>query len=302
MEHHLNKYRFLIISTLILLVAGCANMVTKLPAITDSPTNIRLTGKVVWHDLLTDTPEASMHFYSELFGWEFEKLGVNPGFFHTVNYTLIRHNDKLIGGMVDQNRLNTEVDVSQWVVLLSVNDVDKATDILKNAGGTVFSPPGDLADRGRIAIVADPQGAHLALLETKMGDPLDVDEPSVGDFLWHELWTSDITKATEFYQSIAPYRVEEREVKLEQTSANFRLLSTNDQLRIGIFPNPVEDLAPVWVSYVRVEDEAALDAIVERVEDLGGSLLLAPQDRAIGGRVAFIADPSGAGIAIQTWP
>jgi hypothetical protein len=51
-----------------------------------------------------------------------------------------------------------------------------------------------------------------------------------------------------------------------------------------------------------VADAAELEAIVARVEDLGGSLLLAPQDRAIGGRVALIADPSGAGVAIQTWP
>ena len=65
--------------------------------------------------------------------------------------------------------------------------------------------------------------------------------------------------------------------------------------------NPVEGLIPVWVTYIRAADDAELDSIVAKVENLGGSLLLAPQDRAIGGRVALIADPSGAGIAIQTW-
>jgi hypothetical protein len=65
---------------------------------------------------------------------------------------------------------------------------------------------------------------------------------------------------------------------------------------------PVEDLTPLWVSYLRIEDATALDAIVARVEELGGSILLDPQDREIGGRVALIAGPSGAGIALQTWP
>jgi predicted enzyme related to lactoylglutathione lyase len=63
-------------------------------------------------------------------------------------------------------------------------------------------------------------------------------------------------------------------------------------------PNPIDGLAPLWSTYVRVEDPAAITA---RVEALGGRVLLPAQQRDLGGQVALIADPSGAGFVIQTW-
>ena len=85
---------------LLLLAAGCTAITVNLPPITEAPTDERHNGKVVWRDLLTNTPEASRRFYSELFGWEFEApkvfVGVGGGMF----YLLIRHNGDLIGGLV----------------------------------------------------------------------------------------------------------------------------------------------------------------------------------------------------------
>jgi hypothetical protein len=153
-----------------------------------------------------------------------------------------------------------------------------------------------------MSIVSDPQGAMLALLETRGGDPADVAEVAAGGFLWNELWTDDTGAATEFYQGLAEYEYTDRELDLEGGSTTYRVLSVGETPRAGMITNPVEGLIPVWVTYIRATDDAALDSIVAKVENLGGSLLLAPQDRAIGGRVALIADPSGAGIAIQTWP
>ena len=296
------KYKTLLLAALLVTLVACSGVSINMPAITDAPTDTRLAGKVVWHELITDTPEESQRFYTELFGWEFQDVGLNLGFSRTVNYTLIRNQGRLIGGFIDQNLLATEADISQWVVLLSVADIDAAVGFVETSGGTVFSPPRDMAERGRMAVVADPQGALLSLLEARGGDPLDTAEADIGGFLWNELWTSDVDAATEFYQGIADYSVDDRTVTSDEGSHNYRVLKTADVGRVGILPNPIEGLAPLWATYIRVADDAALDAMVDRVEALGGSILLAPQDRDIGGRVALIADPSGAGIAIQTWP
>jgi predicted enzyme related to lactoylglutathione lyase len=43
-------------------------------------------------------------------------------------------------------------------------------------------------------------------------------------------------------------------------------------------------------------------AITARVAGLGGQVIVEARSRPIGGEVAFIAGPSGAGIALQTWP
>jgi predicted enzyme related to lactoylglutathione lyase len=281
-------------------LAACATV--NMPPVTDVPTGTRLAGKVVWHELLTDQPEASRRFYRELFGWEFEEVGLRMGVFQSVNYTLVRHNGRLIGGMIDTNHLDrdTDVDISQWIVLLSVEDVDQAVATLVEAGGTVFTPPTDLADRGRIAVVADPQGALLSLLQTRDGDPVDA-PPAIGDFLWDELWAADVEAATAFYQRLANYDADNRFVEDDEPgvgSSGYRVLSTNDTPRVGILANPVEGLPPLWVTYIRVEDPGAITA---KVHALGGQILLDVQDRDIGGRVALIAGPSGEGIALQTW-
>jgi predicted enzyme related to lactoylglutathione lyase len=56
------------------------------------------------------------------------------------------------------------------------------------------------------------------------------------------------------------------------------------------------------VNYLRVADLAALEAILERVEDLGGRVLQPATARPAGGYLAVLQGPSGAGIALQTWP
>jgi predicted enzyme related to lactoylglutathione lyase len=294
--------RLTVFVAILLLAAGCST--ARLPAITDLPTNTLLEGKVVWHDLITDTPEASKRFYQELFGWQFEEVGFDLGSLQSVNYTLIRHNGRLIGGMVDQTRLQTRVDISQWVSLISVRDADAATATLQAAGGVVFSSPVDLAERGRLAVVADPQGALFALLQTNLRDPLDQDEADVGGFLWDELWTGDVDAAAAFYRKLAHYDADGEALLPKGIAVNssYRLLGSHGKPRVGIMQNPVDGLQPIWVNYLRISDAAALDAVVARVEELGGQVLLEPQDRDIGGRVALIAGPSGAGIALQTWP
>ena len=108
---------------LAMLIAGCASLSPDLPAITDTATGSRHTGKIVWHDLLTNTPAESRQFYGELFGWEFEKPGIDIGFGSEGSYMLIRHNGNLIGGMVATHALGKTGNISQWVTMMSVDDI-----------------------------------------------------------------------------------------------------------------------------------------------------------------------------------
>ena len=256
----------LLISLFLTLLTGCSNM--NLPAVTEKASNNQLEGKIIWHDLITDKPALTKKFYQELFGWQFEELTLAGGLFGKVNYTLIRHNGKLIGGMIDQTKLQVEKDISQWVVLMSVKDINKAVDEVKSSGGTVFSPATDLGDRGTIAIVADPQGALLGFLQTKQGDPKDGKKIVEGDFLWNELWTKNVDKATEFYQRIAKYNVDDRNVESANTTdKKYRLLKTKNTPRVGILTNPVENLAPIWVSYLRIKDaKSFFNAIISQIK------------------------------------
>lgn len=280
------------------LTFGCAGIQPDLPSITESPTNSRSPGKVVWHDLISRTPAESRRFYEELFGWEFDGVGSILGFGDDDAYSVIRNDGRLIGGMIDANRLKSDDDISQWVTLLSVADINDAVRQFEQRGGTVFTPPTNLAQRGQIAVVADPTGALLGLLQTRDGDPADR-PPGMNDFLWDELWTTDVAAATSFYAGIVGYTYSDENVADDDRAEDYRILLRDDTPRAGVMLNPFEGVKPVWVNYIRVADPAAITA---RVEALGGRILVEAQPRDIGGTVAFIAGPSGAGIALQTWP
>ena len=281
------------------LITACATINIDLPAVTDTPSGEKLPGKIIWRDLLTHDTKASQEFYETLFSWEFESIGSDAGLTNNSTYKLIRHEGRLIGGMIDTVALNNRSDISQWVVSMSVENIDDAVARFTAGGGEVLTPPKDLQRRGRMAVVRDAEGALLALLQTRDGDPVD-HEPEIGGFLWDELWTTDIESATAFYESVAGLKAASWDTDENQESgASYRLLKDGDKPRVGIMPNPLEGLKPVWVSYLRVESPASITA---QVEGLGGRVIVEARPRALGGEVAFIAGPSGAGIALQTWP
>jgi len=282
------------IALIALLVAGCAAVSVNLPPITEGATGERHNGKVVWRDLLTNTPEASQHFYGELFGWEFEEPGVIFGIGGAGGYTLIRHNGRLIGGIVDTNALGQDENVSQWITMMSVTDIDVAAGRVAEAGGVIMAEPTSIGSRGQMAIIEDATGAVFAMIQTSDGDPPDR-EPDYDGWLWDELWTSDVDKATEFYRGVVGFQHTDHDVD----DGSYRVLKMDDTPRAGVLANPFEGERPVWVNYLRVKDPSAITA---RVEDLSGRILVEAQDRAIGGEVAVIAGPSGAGVALQTWP
>lgn len=287
----------LLVGAIAALSLSCATTRLDIPALSSADNAAALPGKFVWHDLISDTPAETREFYQQLFGWEFRAL---PG---GVNYEMIYHRGVAIGGMVDQTRLPVQIDISRWVAVLAVADVDAAAAYVSANGGTVFTPPTSLGERGRIAVVADPQQAVLALLQTDGRDPRDDEAPAVsGNFLWDELWTSDAAGASEFYAGLAPFERETRQLQLGTQRIDYHLLQANDRPRAGIRATPIEELPPHWVTYLSVEGEAALEQLLARVEQLGGRVIVPATPREGGGSVALISGPSGAGIALQTWP
>ena len=279
-----------------LLLAGCATVDLNLPSVTPAPTGSHDEGRIVWRDLLTTTPDETRDFYSTLFGWEFEDPGIDVGFGRSGSYQLIRHNGELIGGLVDANTLQRDVNVSQWITIMSVGDIDEAVRRVTSAGGEVLTPPTDVGERGTLALITGRDGALLGLVQTRDGDPPER-QPAYNEWLWDELWTDDVEGAASFLEQVADLRPEVRSSAANGTT--YRVLQAGGQPRAGLLAMPFEGERPVWVNYIRVSDPAAVTA---RVESLGGRVLVEAQERSVGGQAALIAGPSGAGVALQTWP
>jgi predicted enzyme related to lactoylglutathione lyase len=271
-------------------LGACGSGRRQIPPMTPVPTEVHYTGKFVWYDLLTHEVADVEKFYGELFGWAFEE-----GYGESGDFTLITHRGVPIGGIAFVDTLPGGVSRARWVPSLSVLDVDRAVEASLSAGGAVYFEPEDLGQRGRIAVVGDPQGAVLAFVRSAGGDPSDV-EPPDGGWLWTELWTRDIEAAISFYSSLVGYEVETVDTAVLQDYTVFR---RDGRARAGVRQLPWEEVMPNWLPYVRVADPKA---VADRVESLGGRVLIAPADSIRAGSVALIADPSGGVLAVQKWP
>lgn len=269
-------------------LAGCASVdPARFPPI-DGAGAVRLPGKVVWHDLLTEDPAAAKRFYGGLFGWSFRDVDLGAG----QTYTVIEHGGRGIGGLVDGRGIRADVNVSRWIPVLSVRDLDAAVASLRAAGGQVFQAPVDIPQRGRVAVVGDPQGAVLTLLQARTGDPPDR-RPDDGDWLWNEIWSSDADATLAFYQQLVPAYAPGA-----ATPGGYRYLSAEGKPRVGVRPKPVDGIKDTWMAYVRVADPKAIAAAAE---PLGGEVLVAPRENPLGGAVAMLNDPTGAGFLVQSW-
>ena len=78
-----------------------------------------------------------------------------------------------------------------WMTYVNVDNADATVAKVSAAGGTVFVPPMDVMDAGRMGIVADPLGAVIGLWQPKAAHGCQlVNEP--GTFCWNELITTDL--------------------------------------------------------------------------------------------------------------
>jgi predicted enzyme related to lactoylglutathione lyase len=277
----------------VILLAGitaCASTTTSLMSgmsLSDEP----LTGKFIWHDLVTTDLEADKRFYSGLFGWTYEqRRGPNGN-----SYTLVKSGDRFVAGMVSEQRPQDGSDISRWLGYLSVPDVGIALEQNDGAGGATVVEPLDISDFARVAAITDPQGAVLGLAQSSIGDPDDSQAGTPGSVIWDELLASDPAAAASFYKALAGYKVE----VLQRNGGEYTMLIAGGVKRAGILENPLDDVEPLWLTYFGVQD---VEATTARVAGLGGRVLVAPAADIRDGKLALILDPSGALLALQQIP
>ena len=272
------------------MVAACAGPQAIVPTITPIPTGTYHVGKFVWFDLLTNDVPGTKRFYGEIFNWEF--VGESSG---DSNYATIKKDGIPIGSVIYLKRIDKKVIESRWLSYLSVPDVDQAVKNIRDGGGVVLKEPWDFPDRGRVAVVRDPQGAMLALIRAKDGDPAEGDL-AIGKWMWNELWTNDVDASITFYKTLAGLKHEAIDLSMGE---KYTQLKQAGRTRAGVVPIPWEDVNPNWLPYVAVSD---ISATIALAKTLGGTVVIEPDDTISDDSVAVIIDPSGAALAIQNLP
>lgn len=264
----------------------------QLPALVAPASQEHHVGKVIFVELVTPDLDAAKQFYGGLFGWTFHDLQANR-----TEYAEALLDGRPVAGLIQKKIPAGAHRQPAWLSFIGTRDVDAAKNMALQHGAKVLVEPRSVPDRGREAVLADPQGAVFAVLASSSGDPPDV-LAAPGEWIWSSLMTSDPDTDAAFYQALFDYEV--FELPADQ-GAQHLMLASDNYARASANSLPVNrpNAHPYWLNYVRVGDAVKMTA---RVVALGGRVLVEPRVDRHGGKVAVVADPMGAPFGLLEWP
>jgi predicted enzyme related to lactoylglutathione lyase len=244
----------------------------------DMSTATTTVGKFVWHEQVSSDPAQAQGFYTQLFGWDTEIF--KPG---EMDYTMISSGGQSHGAFATAME---GAPPPHWLSHVRIENLDETLEKANGAGGRVAAGPFEMGEVGRMAVIADPQGAYISAYEPANDGPA-----AEGVFVWDELATTDADGAQRFYEEVFGWTTAD----MGPDYGGYRIFNRGETGIAGLMANPDEAVPPHWQPYVGVDDP---DAITARARELGGSALMEPMDVPKVGRIGVLQDPQGATFGI----
>lgn len=255
-------------------------------------------GSFIWYELLTVELDAAADFYKGVAGIEIQRRPT-PG---PLDYRMVSAPDGgHVGGAMRLSAGMSGHGVRPvWLGYVAVEDVDAACERLTAAGGKVHMPPAEIEGAGRIAMVADPQGAAFYLMrpspppgqEDKVSNAFHADAP--GHVAWNELHARDQAEAMRFYGEQLGWEQGDA-LEMGPTGTYQMFKPAGSDQAIGAMMTSPNAPRPIWLFYFNVPD---IDAAHARVAELGGSVAVGPCEIPGGAYMVQAADPQGAMFAL----
>jgi predicted enzyme related to lactoylglutathione lyase len=126
------------------------------------PSIFQTHGAISWFELMTDDQQGAKDFYGKLFGWKFEKAPQSD-----TEYTLFSVAGEKVGGMMDMPASAPGMPPT-WGMYVTVNNIDDTLAKVRQMGGTVLMGPQEVPKVGRLAVIQDPQGAAINVMQYQM--------------------------------------------------------------------------------------------------------------------------------------
>jgi hypothetical protein len=248
-------------------------------------------GHFIWYELLTTDPAGAAAFYPAVLGWSAQEWQPAPD---APPYTLFTDGTNPLSGMM---ALPEEAAGAppHWLVYVSTPDTDATLARATNLGATVLAPPMDVPEIGRMAVLADPQGAAFAIFTPQAAGPEPPAVPPVGHVSWLELAANEREAAFRFYHEL--FEWQKGDAFDMGPAGTYQLFGHGEAPTGGVFDRPPEVPAPNWMVYIRV---ANLEGALARVTAHNGQVLNGPMEVPGGDRVAQCLDPQGAAFALHS--
>jgi len=238
-------------------------------------------GAPCWVECFTSDPDKARAFYGELFGWTSEDAGEEYGGY--INFS--KDGVRVAGCMRNDGSTGTP-DV--WSIYLATDNAPATVDAVTANGGGVIVPAMQVMELGTMAVVTDPGGAAIGMWQSGLHKGFGVyAEP--GAPAWFELFTRDYDKSVQFYREVFKW---DTHTAGDTPEFRYTTYGKDDAAVAGIMDASAflpEGVPPHWSVYFGT---ASTDASLEKVVDLGGSIVVAAEDTPYG-RLATAADPTG---------
>ena len=247
------------------------------------------TGQPRWMDMQSRDIDASVAFYTGLFGWTAEPSPPEYG-----GYVEFSKDGNTVAGIMPRPSDSTGDDA--WIVYLEVADAAATQEAARANGGEVVAG-GDLGEVGTWFVLTDATGARIGGWQNGNHSGFQV-RTGPGAPVWHELHTRDFSRAVSFYETVFGWQTE---AMSDTPEFRFTTLGSGDDAVAGIYDATAElpEIEPAfWDVYFGVEN--ANDSAV-RVTELGGTMLERVEETPYG-RLAHAVDPNGGRFAIMQEP
>ena len=119
--------------------------------------NFQTHGAFSWFELRVPDADAVADFYSELFGWTYDRQEMAMG-----PYTMVNVGETGIGGLLS---VDPKEMPPHWGAYVTVDDIDAFAVIVGAQGGKVLFPVQDVPGVGRMTMISDPQGGIIAAMQ-----------------------------------------------------------------------------------------------------------------------------------------
>jgi len=253
-------------------------------------------GQLIWYELMTPDAEASKAFYDSVVGWQIGEPVAEFQGYRMIN----RSDDRAAGGVLPlTDEMQQHGARPIWLGYIGVDDTDAAVAAIEEAGGKSLMPAMDIPNVGRIAMVADPQGAPFYVMKpippadkpNAQSDVFSVDQPQ--HVRWNELSTTDQDGAIAFYTSQFGW-TQEGDMDMGEMG-KYRFIQNRGTTIGAVMRKPPQLPVSLWTFYIGVDD---IDRATEAVTSGGGRILHGPMEIP-GGEFSLSAiDPQGASFGL----
>jgi hypothetical protein len=121
------------------------------------------SGAIAWVDLTVPNAHDLRDFYSAVVGWSPQDVKMGD----YADYTMRASADgEAVAGVCHAKGTNVGFP-AQWLVYVSVPDLDASLAECVKRGGTVFRARASMGSYGDVAVIQDPAGAVMALIQPK---------------------------------------------------------------------------------------------------------------------------------------